>query len=1358
MESYNNYQDIINAIKAEYVIVRDLKRVANAKKRELNNAHSFVNRKGNEETTLETRVTNAKQDSFGRANIALGAIKSAIDSDYTLDLNASAAKLAFIEAEILKLQNFNISLPEQFDAFTQNELNSINSLKGVLLSAINDTKFIYENDIIESSKFSALKDETKLSTETSRDNDIQTHYNTIVFNVNQLIDSTRQHFADYVSTSSDMEEGLRMAKDTLVNRTRDLVLAKSELVDLLDSNAPQTQIDAKNVEIDVLKIQAVEKANELKALDIETELFYTNKHKDFSVYFEVIHSLYEEVENWLSDAKANSFVRYNGREYRRYIQTYIRKFMEELITSIGEKIPTVNGYSLSQIIRQVFESTSVEVMNGDQAIENSYRKNNVLSDLDSYTDYDSETGEFTLSTDVPGEVWSDSFYHLKQLHQRFSSYIDAKKHLQVKTGTFNHRRYIFDEGFSEAFNTYIPAFANAYDAYKFRENELYSKVQGVWTGTPEQETTYQNLINQRKELSTDFSVLGYKKDLAASKLSLYSGMFPSFYSEEETLKSAKDSAYATLDSITNTMADMYIAKQAAYDFLQTLTETDEEYQAAFTTWNNANAEFQSLLAAYDALTPQYDSLVSNLDEITALYGSAAGSIDTSFVYGSRFNGAINSIAIQTDGKIFVGGAFTNYDGIPTSNLVRLNSDGTLDTSFNIPSFNGSSSDGAAAVTSIAILPGNPTYGYAESILVLGDFTEYDGAVVNGIVRLDSTGMNTHTDKDGITHNAIGSRYAGFETGTGFNFRQHFGTITFLGDVSNIVNPAAGTIIISGYFTTYNGTTANCILLLNSDGSIDTSFVIGSGFNGMVSSIKFLPGGPYSDAKLLAVGGFTSYKGTEVNRIVRLNFDGSIDTSFVTGSGFNYTAKAIAIQSDGKILIGGEFWGYNGLTAPRIIRLNSDGSVDASFVIDRYINNTINSIAIQSDGKIIIGGAFNGITRRLNSDGSEDTSFVNISDLFPNFSIRPNIKSIFILSDGKIIAAGEQGVEPTIDVPQWTYLGYLARIDSVASYNPELEDEFNEATDALNVFVNDVRTPANDAKITAENAAANAYNLLQTLTEIDEEYAAAFNDWDSKEIAFGEYDLNVKAPATIAKDNAIAAYYSLESNVYGIDSAGEEVVGGFTPNGSGLMTIKLEAEGFATQYDDKQSQLSVNQSSLESIKVEMTFVESDLATKLEAYVYIEDENHKAYKAMQYWSSLIQSNYVSLSTLNNSIIQSYNQIVDHQSYEEDALQYLKDYTAPEYTSNKDIENLGHSLLFRAEIKEKFSERVLTNMFNLDQYDYSNYFRPDNSTTMAFKTNPTFLSDKLKSVAQSYRGRANVGFADQVIEFVNTGVSNF
>jgi hypothetical protein len=175
---------------------------------------------------------------------------------------------------------------------------------------------------------------------------------------------------------------------------------------------------------------------------------------------------------------------------------------------------------------------------------------------------------------------------------------------------------------------------------------------------------------------------------------------------------------------------------------------------------------------------------------------------------------------------------------------------------------------------------------------------------------------------------------------------------------------------------------------------------------------------------------------------------------------------------------------------------------------------------------------------------------------------------------------------------------------------------------------------------------------------------------------------------------------------------------------------------------------------------MTFIESDLVTKLESYGNIDDENTKAYKAAQYWSNLIESKITSLSQVNNLVIQSYYEVINHSPFEVDALQNLKDFLDgnTEYSTNGDIEKYGFSLIFRAERKNDFSHRVLRNMFDMDESTFGSYFRPDNSTTNAFKNNPTFLSDKLKSIAQNYRGRANGNFADQVIEFVNTGVNNF
>jgi uncharacterized delta-60 repeat protein len=122
---------------------------------------------------------------------------------------------------------------------------------------------------------------------------------------------------------------------------------------------------------------------------------------------------------------------------------------------------------------------------------------------------------------------------------------------------------------------------------------------------------------------------------------------------------------------------------------------------------------------------------------------------------------------------------------------------------------------------------------------------------------------------------------------------------FNNTVSDMVLQPDGKIVVVGFFSQYNTVTANYIIRLNSDGSVDTSFNIGSGFNYYVFNIV-----QQTDGKFVIIGAFTSYNGVSANRIIRLNLDGSVDTSFNTGSGFNQTLAKIAIQSDGKFVIAG----------------------------------------------------------------------------------------------------------------------------------------------------------------------------------------------------------------------------------------------------------------------------------------------------------------------------------------------------------------------------------------------------------------------------------------------------------------------
>lgn len=312
--------------------------------------------------------------------------------------------------------------------------------------------------------------------------------------------------------------------------------------------------------------------------------------------------------------------------------------------------------------------------------------------------------------------------------------------------------------------------------------------------------------------------------------------------------------------------------------------------------------------------------------------------DNSLNTGTGFESTTYGVEIQSDGKIIYIGGFTTYNGVSANGIVRLNTDGSIDTSFVIGSgFN-------LRVQAIAIQPDG-------KILLGGLFTSYNGTAVNRIIRL-----NTDGSIDGT-----------FIYGTGFN-----------GDVESIKVQSNGFIIISGVFSTYNGISANRIVRLNTVGTIDATFVYGTGFNGRVFDIDI-----QTDGKIICVGSFTLYKGLAQPKICRLTTTGTLDATFNVGTGVvSGTPISIAIQTDGKILCVGTFLDYNGTTLSRIVRINTDGSIDSAFTTNNgtSFSNTTYVVKLDDNGKIYVGtvGAFfdGNLSAGLvpiNSDGTFDSS-------------------------------------------------------------------------------------------------------------------------------------------------------------------------------------------------------------------------------------------------------------------------------------------------------------------------------------------------------------------------------------------------
>ncbi|MCW5552314.1 MAG: hypothetical protein KIS67_09095 [Verrucomicrobiae bacterium] len=398
----------------------------------------------------------------------------------------------------------------------------------------------------------------------------------------------------------------------------------------------------------------------------------------------------------------------------------------------------------------------------------------------------------------------------------------------------------------------------------------------------------------------------------------------------------------------------------------------------------------------------------------------SGTLDSVFNAGSGFPpyGPAHAVAVQPDGKFLVAGRFLSYADTPVNGVVRMTSDGSIDFPF---------------LESKIRIPGE-VYSVSAAgdgkLLVGGLFNHVAGINRTNIVMLNADGtVDTHFVAGGgfteslqnssspsvVTATAVqsdgkvivGGRYSAYAGGWGFIKRLGpTGTVETNYDLPLPFNPhwdvislllqPDGKLLVSTRRSDLDG-----IYRYNADASLDTNFTGGASANEMVLQ---------ADGKIIIGGDFTAVGGTGRNRIARLNSDGTLDTSFDPGSGFNNEVEALVLLGDGKILVGGRFTTFNGAGRNRIARLNPDGSLDTNFTVGSGFNNTVESIHIQMDGRVVAAGpftAFSGTARRyfarLNTDGSLDQS-LTVPSVVPG-SGPPSIPVLADAGGGKLLAGG-----------------------------------------------------------------------------------------------------------------------------------------------------------------------------------------------------------------------------------------------------------------------------------------------------------------------------------------------------------------
>ncbi len=365
---------------------------------------------------------------------------------------------------------------------------------------------------------------------------------------------------------------------------------------------------------------------------------------------------------------------------------------------------------------------------------------------------------------------------------------------------------------------------------------------------------------------------------------------------------------------------------------------------------------------------QYTVRVQNsLNSITsapALLTVIPATLDNTF--DPATDGSVYAMAVQADGKILVGGIFTELGGQPRANLGRLHADGTLDVDFDPGAYTSS----WGTVYSLQVQADG-------KILVGGQFETLGGEARKNLGRL----------------NADGTADATFNPGVGGGF---------LDEVYALAVQADGKILVGGSFETLAGQSRTNIGRLNVNGTLDNTFV-SLEMSGEVFSLALQPNGQ------ILVGGQFTILNLEAGDLIayfnlaRLNTNGSVDDTYYPDP--DGSVSCIVVQADGQTLVSGGFSAFNAGGQPReyIARINGVGDLATAF--SPVADGEIYSIAIQTDGKILVAGNFTTLggqprdgIGRLNANGAIDNTFVPASDGL--------VRSLVIQGDGKVLVGGD----------------------------------------------------------------------------------------------------------------------------------------------------------------------------------------------------------------------------------------------------------------------------------------------------------------------------------------------------------------
>lgn len=381
------------------------------------------------------------------------------------------------------------------------------------------------------------------------------------------------------------------------------------------------------------------------------------------------------------------------------------------------------------------------------------------------------------------------------------------------------------------------------------------------------------------------------------------------------------------------------------------------FDATFTAYDSPSGnslQFVQVLPDNTIFTQDQVNVVRKLDvngNFIDAYNNVVGS-PTSAIY---------SVAVQNDGKILVGGNFLQWGATPVGNLVRLNVDGTLDATFNTNLGSGFDnvvnsisiqSDGKILVGGFMLtLNGNPIAPFFTRLIADGTLdVAFNGALGTGF---DSQVNSITIQGDGNI--LIGGAFTSLNGNFSFGLMRidplgvvdalFIATLNFGGGLNNqviqIIEQPDTSILVLGFFNLFNGIPYNYFLRIDTFGNDDFAFNgnTGTGLNAFPNKMAL-----QNDGSILLCGGFTEFNGNTTNSLVRVDTFGSFDVSFTSVFESTNTLFYVGLQSSGKSIVGGNFNFSPQKYIARIIDTSSIPDFDFDAI---YTSPTIETLVVKA---------------------------------------------------------------------------------------------------------------------------------------------------------------------------------------------------------------------------------------------------------------------------------------------------------------------------------------------------------------------------------------------------------------------------